>query len=421
MVKLYPFQEQALRETNGLNRCAFYHEMGLGKTFTGSEKLYSLNAKANLVVCQKSKLHDWIKHFSDNYEFMVYNLTDKNEYSRFIDCVLYGFHECVGIINYDLVWRRKELSKLKGFTLMLDESSLIQNEKSKRSKFILNNLHPLNVILLSGTPVSGKYENLWSQCRLLGWDISKQAYWNTYIRYKVDTRQGFPLKIVYGYKNVDRLKLKLREHGANFLKSDEVIELPEQVFTDIHVPVTKEYKKFQKDRVVSIEDKELVGDTVLTQMLYERQLCGQYNKHKLDALKDLLQSTEDRMIVFYNYYDELYAIEDICMELDKPVSIVNGSEKDLMCYEDYDNSVTLIQYQSGSMGLNLQKANKIVYYTPPVSSDLFEQSKKRVHRIGQGKTCFYYQMVCDKSIEQKIYLTLAMRRDYTESLFVEGK
>lgn len=30
MVKLYPFQEQALRETNGLNRCAFYHEMGLG-------------------------------------------------------------------------------------------------------------------------------------------------------------------------------------------------------------------------------------------------------------------------------------------------------------------------------------------------------------------------------------------------------
>ena len=352
---------------------------------------------------------------------MVYDLTDKNEYSRFIDGALYGFRECVGVINYDLVWRRKELSNLNGFTLMLDESSLIQNEKSKRSKFILNNLHPLNVILLSGTPVSGKYENLWSQCRLLGWDISKQAYWNTYIRYKVDTRQGFPLKIVYGYKNVDRLKLKLRKHGANFLKSDEVIELPEQVFTDIHVPVTKEYKKFQKDRVVSIGDKELVGDTVLTQMLYERQLCGQYNKHKLDALKDLLQSTEDRMIVFYNYYDELYAIEDICMELDKPVSIVNGSEKDLMCYEDYDNSVTLVQYQSGSMGLNLQKANKIVYYTPPVSSDLFEQSKKRVHRIGQSKTCFYYQMVCDKSIEQKIYLTLAMRRDYTESLFVEGK
>ena len=68
-----------------------------------------------------------------------------------------------------------------------------------------------------------------------------------------------------------------------------------------------------------------------------------------------------------------------------------------------------------------QKANKIVYYTPPISSDLFEQSKKRVHRIGQGKTCFYYQMVCDKSIEQKIYSTLAMRRDYTESLFAEGK
>ena len=69
------------------------------------------------------------------------------------------------------------------------------------------------------------------------------------------------------------------------------------------------------------------------------------------------------------------------------------------------------------MGLNLQMANKVIYFTPPLSSELFEQSKKRVHRIGQEKPCFYYFLTCKKSIEEKIYNTLAMRKNYTEALF----
>jgi SNF2 family DNA or RNA helicase len=96
---------------------------------------------------------------------------------------------------------------------------------------------------------------------------------------------------------------------------------------------------------------------------------------------------------------------------------VNGQTKDLSVYEEYENSVTAIQYQAGAMGLNLQKANKIIYFTPPLSSELFEQSKKRTHRIGQKKTCFYYELICKNSIEEKVYAALAMRRDYTDELF----
>lgn len=43
----------------------------------------------------------------------------------------------IGIINYDLMFRRSELLELEHFTLMLDESSIIQNDKAKRSKFVL--------------------------------------------------------------------------------------------------------------------------------------------------------------------------------------------------------------------------------------------------------------------------------------------
>lgn len=107
----------------------------------------------------------------------------------------------------------------------------------------------------------------------------------------------------------------------------------------------------------------------------------------------------------------------ICEELKKPMSLVNGTDKDLAAYEAEEDSVTLVQYQAGAMGLNLQLARRVVYYSLPERSDLFEQSKKRIHRIGQEGTCFYYLPLTRGSIEESIYRCLEERRDYTDELF----
>ena len=174
---------------------------------------------------------------------------------------------------------------------------------------------------------------------------------------------------------------------------------------------------YGKDSIITINDKTLVGDTTLTNLLYQRMLCGSYNENKLDAFKDLLESTNDRIIVFYNFNEELFKLKSICEELNKPVSIVNGAVKDLNAYDVSRNSITLVQYRAGAYGLNLQEANKIIYFTPPLSTELFEQSKKRIHRIGQDKHCFYYQL--KSGIEYHIYEVLATKRDYTDALFIE--
>ena len=400
---------------------------GLGKTFVGSEKMIQLGAPVNLVICQKSKIDDWVEHFNTYYHdnYLIFDLTDTKKFKYFFDNDIYNEKKSelkiIGVINYELAFRRPELAKLENFTLMLDESSLIQNETAKRSKFILEKLHPENVILLSGTPTGGKYENLWSQLHLLGWKISKKLFYNTFVDYHYDDNEGFPIMIIDGYKNVERLKRKMREYGCVFMKTEEVIDLPEQIHQTIKVLTTKEYRKFRKDCIVTVDGVEIVGDTVLTKMLYERQLCGQYNPEKLQAFHDLVESTNDRLIVFYNFWDELSELENIVCEYDRPYSVVNGNGRDLKAYEEKENSITFIQYQAGAMGLNLQKANKIVYFTPPLSSELFEQSKKRIHRVGQSKPCFYYYLTCKGSIEEKIYKTLEMRKDYTEFLFEEGE
>lgn len=151
-VQLYPYQAAQLDASRDFNRVAYYHDMGLGKTFTGAEKAVSYGLPI-LLVCQKSKIDDWISHFRQYYGLTPFNLTLKRQYEEFFGTV--GLF--VGIINYDLIFRREELRSLKNFTLVLDESSCIQNETAKRSKFILK-MQPQNVVLLSGTPTAGKYE-----------------------------------------------------------------------------------------------------------------------------------------------------------------------------------------------------------------------------------------------------------------------
>lgn len=385
--------------------------------------MMQLEGRVNLVVCQKSKIDDWIEHFNTYYDCKIFDLTKPKQFSEFHGLSMGQRFTIVGIINYDLIFRRSELAQIHIDTMMLDESSLIQNESSKRSKFILRYLHFDNVILLSGTPTNGKYENLWSQLHLLGWNISKDLYWKQYIDFEWQDKNGFPIKIVKGYKNVERLKTKLREHGAQFLKTEEVLDLPEQLEIPISIPTTKEYRKFKRDSIVDVGNETLVGDTVLTQMLYERQLCGHYNENKLNAFRDILESTEDRLIVFYNFTKELVELTKIAVEYDKSISFVNGSVKDLDAYENDNSSITFVQYQSGAMGLNLQKANKIVYFTLPLgkgSCGLWEQSKKRIHRIGQSQTCFYYYLICKNSIEEWNLDMLKLGRDLTDELFVEG-
>lgn len=404
-------------------------------------------------------MNDWVQHFTDNYathrldyctDELILDLTNKKQFEYFVSESrrtteehfiedertgqlyrqenLYPFM-IIGVINYELAWHRKQLLQLSDFTLMLDESSLIQNIKAKQTSFIMK-LQPSNVILLSGTPCSGKYENLVTQANLLGWDISQEIYDRTYINYKLteDDGSGVRHRIVdmdHPYKNVDRLKAKLRQYGAVFMKTEEVLDLPEQNFIEVMVDAPKTYKKFMKDDIVTIDDYddtmgtiELIGDTTFTKRLYARQLCSQYNQNKIDALKDLIQSTSDRLIIFYNFNEELHILKSICDSLQRPYSEVNGSVKDLTYYDQCNNSITLVQYKAGAMGLNLQKCNKIIYFSLPEMSELFEQSKKRIHRIGQSQPCFYYIMMSKNTIERDIYETLKLRKDYTDDLFV---
>lgn len=410
---LFAYQQAALDRVDGKRRCAFYHDMGLGKTFTGAEKLMSDRRwKRALVVCQKSKVADWVDHFEAHYDMPVVDLT-KQDVCRDAEAVM--------IINYDLIWRRPQLMELDDLALMFDESSLLQNATSKRTKAAMKLADKADtLVLLSGTPVDGKYERLWTQLRMLGWGIDEKLFWRQYVESETTMREGFPITKVTGYKNEERLVHKMKGLGCDFLKTDDVIDLPDRRFIRIDVPMSEYYREFAKKNVITAFGRDFVGDTVFGDLTAKRQLAAAYSPAKLEAFGDLLDGTSKRLVVFYNFDVELEVLTEELAKRGRPYGVLNGKAHDLSQFFDTDDGVALIQYQSGAMGVNLQQADTCVYFSPPLASSLFEQSKKRIHRVGQDKPCTYYELVSKGTVEEKIYDTLAMRRDYTEKLFEMG-
>lgn len=419
-MRLFDYQRSALTRLEGKKRVAIYHDMGLGKTYTGAEKLLEETKGHSLVVCQKSKVQDWVDHFEANTPVIAVDAAYPNGYAHMLLVMEYpnDFPQTVFVINYDLIHRRAGLLDCHFGGIIFDESSLLQNEKSKRTKAAMKLAKNTDVlVLLSGTPTDGKYERLWTQLHMLGWEISKSMYWKQYVNYHVDTSQGFPIITVRGYKNVDRLVSKMHELGCDFLKTSEALDLPEQRFITVECPATPELKRFRKKGIVQMPDgTEIVGDSTFAALTGERMLAGALSKCKLDALKSILEGTSERVVVFYNFKSECDQISALCDLMDRPHCEINGYGHDLTAFER-DGCVCIVQYQAGAMGLNLQAARYTVYYSPPLSSSLFEQSKKRTHRVGQTQACTYYQLMTVGSVECDIYRNLAKRRDYTDALF----
>ena len=397
-MKLYNFQTSAIEQVKNKKNVLFAYDMGLGKTYLGARRLIDKNKKTSLVICQKSKINDWIEILK-NEGLKVYDLTKKKN--------LDNFNFGIGVINYELAWRRKQLTKFTDFTLLLDESSLLQNEKCKKTKFILK-LKYDNVILLSGTVCNGNYEKLWSQLKLLGWEIKKGEFYRRYCVMRDMNLNGVKFKIVVGYKNTKDLKKQLFNYGGIFKTADEVLELPKQNFIDVLSESSKIYKEFEKTKFVEYAGHEFVGDYELTARLNGRLLCSVFNKQRLKQVRDLIDSTNDRIIIFYNFDMELTELKKLCK--DRPLSFVNGKKTDLKNYTFKNDTITLVQYQAGAMGLNLQLANKIIFFSlPDGRAELLSQALKRVHRIGQERAVFYYLCWSKNTVEQEIYNNLKIK------------
>lgn len=429
--ELYDFQRQALDKIQDRDNAALFWQMGAGKTVSAIGLTERWNSQILICLVLKSTVSQWTDELqgqTDRKVFNGYKKSKKDGVKAFIDAT--GRKALV--IGYD-AYKAKSAAELRQYindnaedvSMVCDESSLIGSMTSERTRAVMKT-KTKHRLLLSGTPATGgKMEAMIPTMNMLGWHMTKEEFLQQFCHvyeWTDPTRPWMTIPIIQGYKNIDKLREGLKEHGGSFITMEEAgVQLPATTEQIISIQTPPEYKRFMKNGIVKIGDQEIIGENNLTKMLYARQICSVYNPAKATALEELLQQAGDEpVVIFYNWTTELYVLQKIREKLGRPMSIVNGQKKDLQEYEKgTPGTVILCQYQAASMGLNLQKARICIFYSQCLSYSDYEQAKARIHRIGQNRNCNFYNLICSDSIEEDILETLEQRKDYTEQLFTE--
>ena len=79
-------------------------------------------------------------------------------------------------------------------------------------------------------------------------------------------------------------------------------------------------------------------------------------------------------------------------------------------------NIFLISLMAGNMGLNLTAADYVFLFDPWWNTAVQQQAIDRTHRIGQTKKVFAYKMICRDTIEEKILLLQAKKKQLSDDL-----
>ena len=429
MISLYRHQQVALSHLRVNDAFALYMEQGTGKTLTIlsriAELLRSKRARSVLIVAPKAVLGSWER------DIEKFDPDDRR-----------ALRSAALIINYDLVWRRQELWR-DWDVIVLDEAHYIKNRTSNRAKALLGMaLHSRYRYILTGTPIAnGALQDIWAQMAFLdpvklprgvgtnAFPFAGQSYYDFQDRYCFLDQYYKP----YRYQHVDELQAVISEHSFR-IKKAECLDLPEKLPDEIYSIDQGEPKRYKElMRESAIEEYELLAENPLLRMLRLRQLCSGHlpgvdglkcGKIKaLDEFIDGFDIAEHKLAIFAQFTASIDDIAALLRKRSIPFVILDGRSKDPTVWRRFQDDAKIraiiCQYEAGSTGIDLFAASTILYYEPTIRSNVLEQSRDRIHRVGQTRGCQYIHFITKGTIETAILRALQGFADFNEKLFTE--
>ena len=385
MIKLYEYQAEYFKHVKP--NYLYDMDTGTGKTIMGlhHHQTYFKDKKL-LIVAPASKINEggWQRTINEHYphieyETCTYNMLNK-KYTEYKDCFVI-FDECHRLKNSCGVWGKA------GYNLTKISAGYI---------------------LLSATPIPNGWEDSINYFKIFGLTKNKTQF----IRNNAITTMDYGYMTILGWRNQTKL-LNMWKNISRRLSKDEATDLPPLVFEDIHFKASSIYKIIKKDRIHN-------GIMYDNQMKLRHGLRLNANlKNKIEYIKDFVESTNDNIIIFYNYDEELKLLQE---NLDKKTYLCNGAIKDYPKKSEWDSikdTVTLANYKSGSEAVEFTYGNIIIYFSPTESYTEYYQSYGRCYRNGQTKKVTAYKFITDNTIEADIYKALDNKEDFNINLWIE--
>lgn len=436
MIELYEHQKTALGLLRMNDGFALFMEQGTGKTFPILFRLAELaesgRAKAALIAAPKAVCESW--------RAKIAMLSDDQRKA------LGGIQ--LDIVSYDLLWRRKEYAEGDYDAVVFDESHFIKSPSANRTKACLKlGARARYRWILTGTPTSnGQLCNIWSQFAAI--DPIEVTVSNgrkfVYPRcFGGDSYYSWINRVAYldqwhkprKYRDVAAIQRVIGEMSYRITK-DECLDLPDKLPDEIlYVGLDPTLKMVYREmmRSSAVVSLDTLAGNPLTRSLRLRQMCSgfldtengerhEYKCSKGAVLKEFLAEYEGKFVVFCEFRHSIDSVGDLLGSMGvKHVKLDGRSKGDEWREFQDDPSVQAIicQYQSGSAGIDLYAADTCIFYEPTLRSDLNEQAKDRIHRVGQTRPCSYYYLLTSGTIEFAIYNALKNYEDFGEALFTK--
>ena len=125
---------------------------------------------------------------------------------------------------------------------------------------------------------------------------------------------------------------------------------------------------------------------------------------------------DKKVVMFARFVPEIEAIKAMLEKKKLSYRLIYGATKDRAeqvkdFQENPDVKVFVGQLQTTGMGLTLTAASVAVFYSLDFSYANYEQSRARIHRIGQKEKCLYIHLVAKNTVDEKIMNALKHKGD----------
>jgi SNF2-related domain/Bacterial SNF2 helicase associated/Helicase conserved C-terminal domain/SWIM zinc finger len=413
-------------------------DMGLGKTLQMLTFLQEQQNKhpegTHLVVLPTTLIFNWqaeAEKFCPDLKYYVHRGVLRSKNIAFFK-------------DYDLILTtygtiRSDIQLLKDFSfnyIVLDESQAIKNPDSLISKAV-RLLSAKNRLVMTGTPVENNTFDIYSQMEFVNPGfLGSKEYFKTEYATPIDKYQD------------KEAALKLRNLLKPFLlkrtKEEVAKDLPEKTETILYCEMDKKQRKVYDSfremyrlRIVdkmATEGKDKSAFLILEGLLKLRQICdspellpddADYGKESV-KLEEILREIEEnasnhKIVIFSQFLKMLDLIKQNLEKNNIPYEYLDGQTTDRAdrvnhFQSDQNCRVFLMSLKAGGVGINLTEADYVYLVDPWWNPAVEQQAIDRTHRIGQKKNVFAYRMICKDTIEEKILLLQAKKKDIANDL-----
>ncbi len=413
-------------------------EVGLGKTVEAGIAMTEYIARGLvrkiLILVPPSLVSQW--HGEMNSKFnQDFVLADSQEFKALGDKAWEKHNKVIASLSQA---KRKERSSVilkQNYDLVIiDEAHHLKNRNTQAFKFV-NEIKKKHIFLLTATPVQNSLEELYNLITLL-----KPGQLKTYSSFKknfIGDTQGLEAK------NVPQLKLLLKEVMIRNQRSESDVKftnrfattysvnLPssqKKLYDDISGYIREEYLKdnsrFSKPFLKSIQEQigssfNSVYDTLekAAANYKDKKLqelannCRIFTKEgaenpKLLQLQSVIDKFDDKLLIFTKYRATQELILRFLERKNITSAFFNGSlnrrQKEVQIEKFKDGAKVLVSTEAGSEGRNLQFCNALVNFDLPWNPMAIEQRIGRLHRVGQKRDVYVYNLAAKKTVESYI-------------------